>query len=75
MPASSDIKQEMLDMLSTSDAMSAAGFGYLSGNRMGVTSAENQPESSDQDRRSKLESELQQLEDLIQKHGGPFIFG
>lgn len=75
LPKDGKDKEEVLEILSDSDAMTSAGFGYLSGSRMGSTSIDGQPQTSDQDKLNLFEQQLEKLENLIQQRGGPFIFG
>lgn len=75
MPSNEDARQEMLDLLDKSDEMTSAGFGYLSGRRMGAASGDEQTSVSDQDSRKAFEDQLQLVENLIRQRGGPFMMG
>ena len=68
------IRKEMLTVCESCETFANAGYTYMRGKSFGTS--QEQPETSGQDSyQHAFEEQLNKLEQLVAKHGGPFLFG
>ena len=74
LPQDPAIREEMLTACESCETFASAGYTYMRGRSVGTS--QEKPETSGQDACQRaFEEQLKNLEQIVAKHGGPFLFG